>query len=352
MQESDHQESDDMDAAPDRALPRVAGVADGASSGPRAPGESGLAHELIRGLPCIRCTYDLRGLSVRGVCPECGTPIRATILARVDPLAKELQPLYTPKLTAGCMILWTVAALSAAIASWVPRAIEALNRLDRPIHQPEWPALAALVGVGVSGLASLALIRPHRLIPAWQCWVALAGSLAYVPLVLCVRRIAVVLAGRDPNPYLGVGGIDPARATWRLAVDVLMLVILVGLRPNARVLASRSFVLRTGQVDRQTMLAMAAAVGVCAIGDLLSILAGATPPSAQGAPGAMSDVLRVGAVLFIGVGSLLITLGLGSMVLDTVRLFSVIAQPPLSLSDLTRPADPAASSIEAAKDRS
>lgn len=294
--------------------------------------------ELTGGLPCIRCTYDLKGLSVRGVCPECGTPIRATILARVDPLAKELQPIYTPKLTAGFLVLWTVAGLGAAVAAWVPRAIEGASRIGPSIRQPTWPAAAVLTCAVLSAIGAIALIRPHARIRPLQSCAALVAVALYAPLIWILLRINFQIDIRDPSPYLGVGGIDPARATWRLAADALLIAILLALRPNARVLAARSFVLRTGRVDRQTMLAMVAAVGVCTIGDILAIVA-ATLRSSAMAPGSsdtLADVLRIAAMLFIGVGSLLVTLGLGGMVLDALRLVPVIAERPLALSDVAR----------------
>ncbi|MEZ6233469.1 MAG: hypothetical protein R3B68_04710 [Phycisphaerales bacterium] len=301
--------------------------APGTTAPTRAPE---LALELTGALPCVRCTYNLRGLSISGKCPECGTAIRATILARVDPLAKELQPLYTPKVTAGCLILWTIGALAAAVASWVPRAIEALERVGPSVSTPGWIAPAILAGITISALAALALIRPHGRIPAWQSWAAAAACLLYIPLLLTIRHIHTAIDARDPSPYLDVGGIDPTRATWRLLAEALLVAILLLLRPNARVLAARSMVMRTGQVDRQTMLAMAAAIGVGAVGDVLAIFA-------LPADGALSDALRIAATLFIGVGSLLVTLGLGSMVLDTIRLAPVVASPPLALSDVAAP---------------
>ena len=103
-------------------------------------GAGGLALELTGGMPCVRCRYDLRGLTVRGMCPECGTAIRATILARVDPLAKELQAVHTPRLTAGLLVLWASGALGAAVCSWVPRVVEALNRLEFRLEPPGWVA--------------------------------------------------------------------------------------------------------------------------------------------------------------------------------------------------------------------
>ncbi|MBL8760751.1 MAG: hypothetical protein JNL50_05545, partial [Phycisphaerae bacterium] len=52
-----------------------------------------LARELTGDLRCAKCAYNLKGLSVRSVCPECGLAISATLLAKVDPHAAELRPI-------------------------------------------------------------------------------------------------------------------------------------------------------------------------------------------------------------------------------------------------------------------
>lgn len=298
--------------------------------------QSGLALELTGGLPCVRCTYNLRGLSVRGLCPECGTPIRATILARVDPLARELQPVYTPRLTAGCMVLWAIAALGAAIASWVPRVIEVINAAGNAVRPPAWPIYAVVACLTLSGFGALALVRPHGRMPQRNGWLALLACILYIPLAIVLFHIATQFDARNPRPYLGVG-VDAARPAWRLCADCLIIAIIIGLRPSARMLAARSFVLRTGRVDRQTMLAMAAAVGVCALGDALALAVGLSTATTQGPGAATLDVLRMASTLCVGVGSLLVTLGLASVVIDVIRMVPVIAAPPLALADITGP---------------
>src|SRR6185295_10238912 len=80
-----------------------------------------LALELTGDLPCVRCKYNLRGLTVKGMCPECGTSVRTTILAKIDPLAKELRPLHFPRLTSLGLIVWAWSALAAALCNWALR---------------------------------------------------------------------------------------------------------------------------------------------------------------------------------------------------------------------------------------
>ena len=63
---------------------------------------------------CARCGYNLRGISIRSVCPECGAAVRATILAVVDPHASELQPIRHPWPVAAGLVLWAASALVLA----------------------------------------------------------------------------------------------------------------------------------------------------------------------------------------------------------------------------------------------
>src|SRR5215831_18001819 len=92
--------------------------------GPESERAVDLARELGGDLPCAACRYNLRGLSVRSVCPECGTPVRATILFTVDPYASVLRPITWPRATAAGLILWSMGALGAAVLTWVLRGAD------------------------------------------------------------------------------------------------------------------------------------------------------------------------------------------------------------------------------------
>ena len=48
-------------------------------------------------LPCARCGYDVRNLAADGDCPECGEPIRLTIIEVVDPATRRLEPIQNQK---------------------------------------------------------------------------------------------------------------------------------------------------------------------------------------------------------------------------------------------------------------
>ncbi|MDX2132523.1 MAG: hypothetical protein SFY69_10785 [Planctomycetota bacterium] len=304
---------------------------DSAPAEPPPPPTRPLDVELGGDLRCARCGYNLRGLSIRGTCPECATPVRATILTKVDPYADELRPLRTPRLTALALLVWGIAPGLAAALFWS-------LRVAGPTWGPDgWlsPPVLGVVFIALSGLAALALVRPHAGIRPRDVVVTLCGVALYIPLVWALWRLhAGPFAG-----HLGVYGSDatplPARLWTRVVANVCIGAILLLLRPNARTLAARSMLMRAGRVDRQTMLALAAVAGVLLLGDLLRL---AGIGSSLG-PREMLD--QAGQVLTL-IGSLLLTIGLVGVAYDCVRLYPVLTEAPLSFGQIiaARPAAP------------
>lgn len=287
------------------------------------------APELQGSMPCARCGYELRGLSIRAVCPECALPVRATILTRVDPLADELAPVRFRRIVAGLLVAWALAALLAALMLWVIRLSQLLGVQAPPNLVGLGPKLVVAFS-GVSGVAALALVRPHARIPRVHIFMAALGVLAYVPLCWVLWRVLGVLDARGGVQY-GIGAsLDMQRHVLRVCSLLLLSVILLCLRPNARRLAARSFLMRTGRVDRQTMAALLAVLGIIALGDALILAVGNTTGPAE------DQIRQVGQIIIL-VGSVLFTLGLGGVLIDCVRLFGVIIEPPLSLKAVLSP---------------
>ncbi len=297
-----------------------------------APGGAGI--DLTGDLPCLGCGYNLRGLSIRSVCPECGTPVRATILARVDPMAEQLQPLVRPRLVAGGLLVWSWGAVIAAAMVWLVRLFEVSNELlGSHLRLPgHWKL--ELVAIGCSMLGALAFVRPVRAVACWECIKAGFGVLAYLPLLYMHWRIQ---GGYDPGmgpPYVGanlvdagVALLDPERSLLRLAEGALIVAVILGLRGNAVALAERSLVMRTGRVDTQPLSALAWAMAVTMAGDLLVI-------AFAGGGGLLDWIAEVAALLMIAVGSFLFMVGLVGVAVDTVRLRPVLLQPAPGLSDI------------------
>jgi hypothetical protein len=288
--------------------------------GPLAP--SDLARELTGDLPCAGCGYNLRSMSIRGVCPECGTAVRATLLSRIDPFADVLRPISWPVVTAGGLMIWSIFALVAALLIWILRGGDAWAAWTGSPGPRRVPVvMAAVVCVALSGLGALVLVRPHAGIPWRQRASAAIAVLAIVGYALLSWQLHGVFDASHARPYSAL--LLPERNWLRLALGGLMLVALLGLRPNIRLLASRSLVMRMGRVDRQTIRALVVAVLITALGDAMHLIAAKTQHP--------DGVLYTVGLALIGLGSMLITVGLGGIVVDSLRLVAVILRPPISM---------------------
>ncbi|MFM9996388.1 MAG: hypothetical protein ACKVU4_11380 [Phycisphaerales bacterium] len=297
-----------------------------AQADPRGSGGGRLTRSLAGDLPCVRCRYNLRGLSVVTKCPECGTPVRATILAAVDPYASLLRPIPRRGITALGLLAWAFGALVAAALTWILR-LDDLAGLDLSIGTTRRLVIASVAGIGVSGLGAIVFIRPHSGLPRRQVIAAIVGCAAYAGLAWVHGMIHGVYDAVAAAPFLQRDHADPERVKLRLAAGALMLVIVAGLRPNARLLAARSLLLREGRVDRQTMLAMAVVVGVGMVGDALHWASIAMDPAAA------VYAVTTGTVL-IAVSSMLLTLGLAGVVMDACRIAPVVLEPAPSFTQV------------------
>tara|TARA_E500000318_G_scaffold86482_5_gene83123 strand:+ start:193168 stop:194133 length:966 start_codon:yes stop_codon:yes gene_type:complete len=293
----------------------------------RNSSDSVIARQLTGKLFCIACGYDLHGLSIRAECPECGVPVRATILGIVDPHADELTPLTYPRLSAIGLNLWSFGALVAVLMIWFLRGIEVLRDLGVSTWIPSVFAWVGFVGLIVSMLGAFTLIRPHSSVTRWEAMRCALGVSLYFALIFVYYSIYLGHDISSPSPLLHPGGDATGRSVLRILVFLLVTGIVLGIRPAAVGLAVRSVIVRTGRVDRQSMIALLASLGIAALGDLLSILAQFTPVSAR-------DVLEIVSIVVISLGSVLFTVGLINICSDTVRLYPVIRRPGVGLGDI------------------
>ncbi|MBC7771567.1 MAG: hypothetical protein H7210_03645 [Pyrinomonadaceae bacterium] len=271
-------------------------------------------------LPCVVCKYNLKGVSIREACPECGTPVRATILAMVDPYARELMPIPRPRLVAIGLVAWGFGALLTALLGWLPYVMSA--------HSHPW-RVALCTSAAISGLGALVLLRPNRGTRLSHCLMALAGVALYVPLIGLIWK----LSGPDwvfepfKFPPMSLDPDAPPRALLRVILDATIAMMLLLLRPNARVLVARSLALRMGRVDRQTMLAMVAAAAAAGIGDLVWLLLGDTR-------GAMGDAAMLFSRILVVIGSAFLTLGAAGVLIDGYRIARAILVPTPTLAQV------------------
>lgn len=291
-----------------------------------------LGRELGGDLPCVVCGYNLRGLSIRGVCPECGAGVRATILAVVDPHAAVLRPIAHPRLIAGGVVLWALAGLIAALICWLPQ----FARLGAWIGA-RWAApdlsLWLLAALAASGLGAAAFIRPHGGIAVRHSLAAACAVALYVPLGWALLRVY------ESDWSIEADGLRRVLLAMGCAAAIFLL-----LRPNARLLVARCLLLRSGRVDRQTLLGMAAAAAVVAVGHAALYFSGVRSVMGRGGGvGGMGGVgwggdavLRVLGLVFLFLGAALLTLGLLGSVIDSLRIARAILRPRRTLRQVLR----------------
>ena len=308
------------------------------SGGRPEPGDATepiIAATLTERLRCAACSYDLRGLSVLDRCPECGLRIATSILAIVDPRAQEFEPIRKPRAVAVGLLAWALGALVAALCAWLQRAAEvpSLNNAPHLIGNDGVRVLALVgsLGIVVSGIGALALVRPARHMSSRGTRMAFAGVLLYVPLTIVYYvlhgamdvGVASVYFGRYP---------DADRVLVRAVELSLVTGIVLLLRPNGRELAARSAILRTGRVDRQTMYAVA----VCA---MLGILGDIARLAAVDMNGAFGELLGIAGVTTVALFSALLTMGMIGVMIDCTRIARALLRSGTKLTSLVSMVD-------------
>lgn len=290
---------------------------------PNAAGATGVG-ELTGDVPCLSCGYNLRSLSVRDGCPECGLRVRATLLSIVDPYARELVPLTRPRITSALLLFWGM-GLSIAYFADVLSALAPMFGLPLAFTAPIRSGLVfggVLAVVGGTGF-----LRPHRELG----WMRAASVLAGLLLAAGAVGAAWVLRARL-DPLLGVQsfGSVPVTIDRPLANGALGLFLagsLAFLRPAARELAARSVLVRTGRVDRQTMLAAIAAL-------LVGVAGAGVQAFASGADEHIGEVAGLLGGALVLLSRILVGLAVVGILIDTVRLARVLARPVVSYEDL------------------
>jgi hypothetical protein len=291
---------------------------------PATNGEAVIARQLTGELYCIGCGYNLRGLSIRSNCSECGIPVRATILGIVDPHADELSPLIAPRMTAIGLNAWSYGAMIAVAMIWVLR----ISDLIENVTGSGWSmALIPWIGIGglaVSMLGGLTMIRPHRMVGRLEAVRSAMSVSLYGPLIFVYLTLYHQEQSANPSQFfqLSLNG-----AALRVVMFLLIAGIIWGLRPQAVGLAIRSVVVRTGRVDRQSLVAVLTALGIAAVGDVIMIA------SLFFGPG-IGDVLTITSFVVIVLGSVLFSVGLINICIDTARLYPILVRPGVGLGDI------------------
>jgi hypothetical protein len=322
---NDHPRDQPID--PQQGTPAIPATnTDAVAAGSRTRAMALLDRSLRGRLPCVTCGYDLHSISILGVCPEFGTAVRATLLAVVDPLAEELRPIERPRLVALGLLVWIIASLLAALVVWrLTWGFVAAVWLEEFTPHPgtAWTTAGGAL-IWLAGLGTLGLVRPYADFGKWRAISVLCALPLFALLGAMVYLDTAGPIQTGPATIADVWS-DTTTSGMRFLAYGLILAIIALLRPTARVLVARSLAIRTGRVDRQTLIAMAAAIGVIALGDAIGALG-------QPLTGSISETtMFIGASLMV-TGGLLFTIGLIGSVVDALRIARAVVAPGPSMS--------------------
>jgi len=270
-------------------------------------------------LRCARCSYNLRGLSPLGVCPECGQDIWTTLVRTVDPAASRLPKLTNPRAVAWS-ILWIMLCASAAALLLAYAAVrDALNHTMSGLLaiSSEQLALGACAAA-VLALPGVVVIAPprrkERSRTIWlRIWLLAIGLLAWA-----LANYAWSMMVHQPHTPM-------AEMLVRLGMCGSWALALIGIDGILKVIGQRSRAYRTARGGRQSAQAMIAASAAVALGTLIQGLV-----RMRIAP---TELGMYGKVL-VWASSLMLLIGLAYMLINTLWIWRSLLAPPPSLDAL------------------
>lgn len=290
------------------------------TAGPREGDGEQLARVLSGDLRCIRCGYDLGGLSVRSGCPECGTPVVATVLSVVDPLASELRPLSRPRVVSASLIAIVGGAFAALVLVWLARGMELAEAMGHGLGRPQWMAVGSTVLLAASVVATLGVVHPHEGFDRRKSLAAGLGVLLLVPAAYYHGMIQIVHDAFRGSGMFDPSGMGDTRLLWRGGICLASGCAVLLLRPSVRSLLARSVVLRTGSRARQPLLPISVALFVVAGADGLTL-------AARRASGAVDQVVSMAGPFLVGLAGVMLLMALAGLLRDVIKLAPVLLRP-------------------------
>jgi hypothetical protein len=299
------------------------------SSTPKGASRPPIADDLMElvialTMPCARCGYDLRGLQADGDCPECGEPIRLTIIETIDPASRRLAPMHQPRIignaVTGVVASFTISFVLAIIAL----LIYAPETLPVPLFLRVFPISAVVwASAGFGFLSFLFLIPMMKMCQRPELVGCKGGILltGFGVLVWSTSLLFIVLFFF--RSFLEL-------ESYSMLFDTFIPVISAGLvfsgfRKLIPRLGLRSRAFRQAQGSRQRMNDLLAALVVVIVGRTLI----------QTAP-VNSNLSILGLIIMI-MSLSLILIGLGYLVHNTLWIRQALITPPPALNELLQP---------------
>ncbi|MBT8486114.1 MAG: hypothetical protein KJO43_11080 [Phycisphaerae bacterium] len=287
----------------------------------KRPVEGVEAAELRRSLPCRKCRYDLRGLAIGGVCPECGLAVVDSVRAAIDPMAGRLPRLTNPR-SVGNALLWLIMCLDAAAIVLTGRALGLrLDALGRP-HLVEMMPRGVVLGavlVAVAALPAVVLLAPPREaegigVVRRNLWRLGGGLLALAAGAATAWALASELAA--------FAEIEESLLLITLALGIAA--TMLPLRGILQTIGERSRQYRTARSERQRAIDMvAAAVGMIA-GETVRL-------AVRG--GDLGILATLGGTI-AWISALMALIGFGYLTVNAVWIRRALRRPPPTLHEL------------------
>ncbi len=279
---------------------------------------------IAQSLPCARCGYDLRGLQADGDCPECGEPLRLTIIETVDPASRRLTPIQNPK-TIGIAITGIVASFTISfILAIIALLIDAPSSLPIPHFLRTFPVTAVIwAAAGIGFLSFLFLVPMMRMCQRKELVGCRGGILLAGCGILCWSVSMILTLWFLIRPGM-------SNDQYAMLFDTCLPVISAGLvfsgfRKLIPRLGLRSRAFRQAQGSRQRMNDLLAALVVVIVGRTFVM----TAPKE-------SNLSILGLIIMIMSISLTV-IGLGYLLRNTLWIRQALITPPPMLNTLLKP---------------
>jgi hypothetical protein len=293
-------------------------------SNPKSPLADSLSQtRVVLSMPCARCGYELRELLADGDCPECGEPIRLTIIEVVDPTSRRLQPINNPKVVGnailGVVFFFFLAAITAVIAilSHAPSSLPIPEFVqDFNTRGLVWFSVCSSVAAIVC-LFPIAKMCQQSVLEGCRKGIMLSFFGMWLWTISMVVVSLVLLRG------------DPKSSAVTMLFDTCLPVISAGVifsgfKNLVPRLGQRSRAFRQAQGSRQRMNDLLAALVVVIIGRTLLVVS---------APD--SNLSLLGLIVLL-MSMSLIVIGLGYLLRNTIWIRNALIAPPPALSTLLR----------------
>ena len=313
--------------------------------------ESLVGRRIARRLRCCNCTYDLRGLEALGVCPECGVPVRQSILRNIDPEVHAMPQVDRPVIVAAG-VRWFFCAMMVSFLLWICSWVLGQLMIEwndmEPTRSGAWPQYVRdAVNVGNLLLQIAMFAALASLVGLW-CMRSLVtskvpGRSLRILIQLALGTIFWLAAlllheAQPPGGDLGVMAREMTsiggRGTWLVEPFLVALsplvggwVLLLGLRSFFGEMGRRSREFRTATTKRQKVLDVLWASLFWCMGEVLQLV---------GAANGLPTLVTFGTVVRV-ISGLLVVIGLVYLLMNLLWISGSLASPPPKLRVLLSP---------------